>query len=153
MIANRNAKLRLIHIAKAACKLTDENYRDLLYGAAKITSAKDIEFEDEFNAIMECFKNLGFKSWKAQGKTNSRPKWTDKWSCTDAQRAKIEVMWQTCARNKGKKSLHAFIKRITHVDHPRFLRPALARKVILALNKMMEDAGYDPVTGERKRVV
>jgi predicted Ser/Thr protein kinase len=58
-------------------------------------------------------------------------------------------MWQTCARNKTEKALRAFIKRIAKVDHPRFLRVELARKVILALEVMMKKAGFDPKS-ERK---
>lgn len=149
MLVNRKKKLSLIHIAKKAVGLSDENYQALLWGAAGVTSAKDLEWEDQFAAVMDCFNRLGFKSYKAQGKTNSRPERKDEWGCTKDQRAKIEVMWQTCARNKRAKSLYAFIKRITHVDHPRFLRPGLARKVILALEKMMEAANFDPATGGR----
>jgi len=150
MLINRKAKLSLIHIAKNRLSLSDEAYRSLLYGAAGVTSAKDIEWEDQFQAVMDCFKRLGFNSYKAMGKTTSRPKWPDTWGCTTDQRAKIEAMWQTCARHKNTKSLHRFIKRITGVDHPHFLRSALARDVILALEKMMDKAGFDPVTGGRK---
>ncbi|MBN2534462.1 MAG: regulatory protein GemA [Spirochaetales bacterium] len=150
MLVNRKAKLALIHIAKNNLHLSDENYQSLLEGAAGVSSARDLEYEDQFHSIMECFKKLGFMSYKAQGKTDSRPKWNDVWGCSADQRAKIEVMWRTCARNKHDKALYAFIKRITHVDHPHFLRPGLAEKVILALEKMMEAAGYDPVTGGRK---
>jgi hypothetical protein len=148
-ILNRKKKLSLIHIAKKETGITDEAYRLLLEGAAGISSAADIAWEDQFGAVMKAFENLGFKSWKKQGKTDSRPKREDAWGCTEDQRAKIEVMWKTCARNPGNKALRAFIKRITRVDHPAFLRPPLARKVILALADMMAKAGFDPATGGR----
>ncbi|MBN2244555.1 MAG: regulatory protein GemA [Candidatus Aminicenantes bacterium] len=149
MLINRKAKLSLIHVAKNVLKLSDETYQALLHGAAGVSSAREIEWEDQFQAIMNCFKKLGFKSYKALGKTTSRPKWPDTWGCSPDQRAKIEAMWQTCAQYKGTQSLHRFIKRIAGVDHPHFLRPSLARDVILALEKMMEKAGFDPVTGGR----
>jgi phage gp16-like protein len=149
-LLNRTAKLSLIHIAKKETGITDEAYRLLLGSAAGITSASEINFEDQFNAVMNAFENLGFKSWKKQGKTNSRPQWPDTWGCSDDQRAKIEAMWKTCARNPSDKALQTFIKRITYVDHPAFLRPHLARKVIIALEDMMRKAGFNPVTGGRK---
>ncbi|MDR1637988.1 MAG: regulatory protein GemA [Treponema sp.] len=148
-ILNRKEKLSLIHIAKKETGITDEAYRLLLEDAAGIGSAADIAFEDQFKAVMKAFEKLGFRSWKKQGKTNSRPEWTDTWGCTEDQRAKIEVMWKTCARNPGDRALRAFVKRITRVDSPVFLRPDLARKVILALSDMMRKAGFDPDTGGR----
>ena len=148
-ISNRKAKLSLIHIAKKDTGLPDEAYRSLLAGAAGVSSAAELEYEYQFNAVMKAFENLGFKSWKTQGKTTGRPHWPDFWGCTEGQRAKIEVMWKTCARNPADKALRVFIKRITHVDHPRFLNAALARKVIIALEVMMKKAGFDPADGRR----
>jgi hypothetical protein len=149
VLLNRKEKLSLIHIAKKETGITDEAYRILLEGAAGINSAAEITYEDQFNAVMKAFENLGFKSWKKQGKTDSRPRWPDAWGCTEDQRAKIEVMWKTCARNPSDRALRAFVKRIAHVDHPVFLRPHLARKVIIALGDMMRKAGFDPETGGR----
>jgi hypothetical protein len=148
-ILNRKEKLSLIHIAKKETGITDEAYRILLEGAAGIGSAAEIAYEDQFNAVMKAFETLGFKSWKKQGKTTSRPEWPDTWGCTEDQRAKIDVMWKTCARNPSDRALRAFVKRIAHVDSPVFLRPHLARKVILALADMMRKAGFDPDTGGR----
>ena len=149
VITNKRGKIALIHIAKDAVGLDDEHYRLFLEGAAGVRSSKDIQWEDQFIAVMNAFKRLGFHSWKAQGRTTSRPRWEQPWGCTPAQRAKIEVMWQTCARNKSTRSLHAFMRRIVHVDHPRWMNAAAARKVILALEQMMAHAGYDPATGGR----
>lgn len=148
-ISNKKIKLSLIHIAKKETGITDEAYRILLEGAAEINSAAELEYEYQFNAVMKAFENLGFKSWKKQGKTAGRPDWPDFWGCTEGQRAKIEVMWKTCARNPSGKALRAFVKRIIHVDSPAFLRPHSARKVILALADMMRKAGFDPDTGRR----
>jgi hypothetical protein len=148
-LTNRKAKLSMIHIAKKDTGIADDAYRIILDSAAGVDSAAKLEFEWQFNAIMKAFENLGFKSTQRNGKKAKRPQWTDEWGGTEDQRAKIEVMWQTCARNKSEKALRAFIKRIARVDHPRFLRVDLARKVILALEKMMQKAGYDPATGKR----
>jgi hypothetical protein len=146
-ITNKKEKLAIIHVAKKDVGITDEDYRALLSGAAGVTSAAELEYECQFNAVMKAFENLGFKNLKKRGA--SRPQWTDTWGGTPDQRAKIEVMWRTCARNPTDKALCAFIKRIAHVDHPRFLNAALARKVIIALEVMMKQAGFDPATGEK----
>jgi hypothetical protein len=144
-ITNKKQKTALIHVAKKAVGISDEDYQSLLLGSAGIDSTKYLEYEDQFDTIMQAFKNLGFKSRK----TASRPQWTDKWGCTEAQRAKIEAMWRSCARVPSDRALRAFIKRITHVDHPAFLRPVLVSKVISALNAMMIKTGHDPKTGRR----
>ena len=135
-ITNRKEKLSIIHIAKKETGIPDDAYRILLEGAAGINSAADLQYESQFNAIMNAFKNLGFKSTTSRGGRKARPQWNDQWGGTEDQRAKIEVMWQNLARNKSEKALRAFIKRIAHVDHPRFLNTELARKVILALQAM-----------------
>ena len=145
-ISNRKAKLSLIHLAKKSVGIPDDAYRILLDGAAGINSAAELQFEYQFNAIMKAFENLGFKS---SARKNPRPKWPDTWGGTPDQRAKIEVMWKTCARNPSEKALYAFIKRVAKVDHPRFLRVELARKVIIALEIMMRKAGFDPADGRR----
>ncbi|MDR2370422.1 MAG: regulatory protein GemA, partial [Treponema sp.] len=147
VLPNRKEKLSLIHVAKKETGITDEAYRLLLSGAAGTDSAAKIVYEDQFIAVMKAFEKLGFKSWKKRGLTDSRPDWPDAWGCTEDQRAKIEVMWKTCARNPSDRALRAFVKRIARVDSPVFLRPQLARKVILALADMMRRAGLDPETG------
>jgi hypothetical protein len=147
-ITNKKGKIALIHVAKKSVGIVDEDYCALLMGAAGIDSTKYLEYEDQFDAIMRAFKKLGFTSQK-KNESTARPQWTDRWGCTDAQRAKIEAMWRSCARNPSDRALRTFVKRITHVDHPAFLRPVLAGKVINALSTMMVKAGYDPETGRR----
>jgi len=135
-ITNRNTKLSLIHIAKKDSGIADDAYRILLEGAAGVDSAAKIKYEYQFNAVMKAFENLGFKSTARGAEKRTRPQWTEEWGGTEDQRAKIEVLWKSCARNKTEKALRTFIKRITHVDHPRFLNVELARKVIIALEAM-----------------
>ena len=149
MITNKRSKLALIHVAKREVGLSEDRYRDLLAGAAGLSSAREIEREEQFRAIMNAFKALGFNSIQSQQRPLSRPAWADRWGCNDAQRAKIEVMWRAVARDPGDRALHAFIRRITGVDHPQFLRDWLAQNVIIALSAMMKQVGLDPTTGKR----
>jgi hypothetical protein len=136
LITHRKSKLAMIHVAKKDRGLSDEAYRELLMGAVGVSSAADIKYEHQYGQIMYSFEKLGFKiTPKPRGQRN-RPHWTDEWGGSADQRAKIEVLWKANARNKSDLALRVFIKRITHVDHPRFLNMELARNVILALEAM-----------------
>jgi hypothetical protein len=139
-ITNKNSKMALIHIAKSSVGITYEDYRTLLDCAAGIGSAAELEYEYQFHDIMKAFENLGFISTQRRGGKKPRPQWADHWGGTADQRAKIEVIWKNVARNPSDKALRAFIKRIAHVDHPRFLNAALAQKVIIALEAMARKA-------------
>ena len=132
-IADKKAKLALVHIAKKDLALPDDAYRAILGGAAGISSAAELQFEHQFKAVMKAFENIGFKSVRQKAANKTRPQWKDQWGGTPDQRAKIETMWKAYARNPSDQALRAFIKRIAKVDHPRFLRVDLARKVIIAL--------------------
>ena len=136
MIANRKEKLAMIHVAKKACGMDDEQYRALLAGTAGVESAADIENEKQYEAVMDAFRKYGFVP-----KAKPRPKWTDTWGCTPAQRARIEGLWRSIARNKSDEALAAFVKRIARVDSPRFLVPFTASKVIVALERMADKPG------------
>ena len=149
MLTNAKKKVGLIHVARKQCGLSDARYRDILIATAGVESSREIEYEDQFQAVMAAFEALGFKSFRAQGFTSSRPDWSGRWACSDGKRAKIEAMWRTVARNKSDKALQFFVRRIAKVDHPAFLLDHLAQKVIVALSAMMEAAGYDPTTGGR----
>jgi hypothetical protein len=136
-IVKKKTKIALIHVAKTKTGLTDDEYRALLFGVAGITSAGELEREDQFEDIMEAFRKFGFIG----SKPLTRPHWEDSWGGTAGQRAKIETLWQLVARDKSDQALRRFIKRIAHVDSPHWLNVQLAQKVILALDKMKEKAG------------
>jgi hypothetical protein len=133
-IERKKTKVALIHVAKTKCGLTDDEYRALLYGAAGVDSASELEREDQFQDIMAAFKKFGFVG----SKPLSHPRWEDLWGGTARQRAKIEGLWQQVARDTSDKALRRFIKRIAHVDNPHWLNVQLAQKVILALEAMKE---------------
>ena len=135
MIGNRKKKVALIHVAKKEVGLEEAAYRALLSEAAGIESAAELEREEQFCAVMEAFRKLGFTS-PGVAMTKSRPVRTDGWGGTPAQRAKIAAMWRAYAGRKDERALRTFIKRIAKVDHPRFLNTLLAQKVIIALERI-----------------
>jgi hypothetical protein len=138
LITHRKSKLAMIHVAKKQLGLDDDVYRAMLREAIGVDSAAEIKYEFEYGKMMYAFEKLGFKiTPKPRGK-RERPQWAEEWGGTQDQRAKIEVLWKANARNKSDFALRAFIKRIAHVDHPRFLNVELAKKVILALEAMAQ---------------
>jgi hypothetical protein len=133
-IVKKKTKIALIHVAKTKTGLTDDEYRTLLFGVAGITSAAELEREDQFEDIMEAFHKLGFVG----SKPLTCPRWEDSWGGTARQRVKIEALWRQLARDTSDKALRRFIKRVAHVDSPRWLNVQLTQKIILALEKMKE---------------
>jgi hypothetical protein len=133
-ITKKKTKIALIHVAKTETGLTDDEYRALLFGVAGITSAAELEREDQFADIMDAFKRFGFIGSKPLSHRK------DSWGGTARQRAKIEALWRLVARDNSDKALKRFIRRITHVDSPRWLNVQLAQMVILALETMKAKA-------------
>lgn len=141
---NKSNWISLIHVAKNQLRLDEETYRAVL-GQAGVKSSKDIKTVDQFNLIMANMKTLGFQKAKA----TRRPKRSDYWRCTDAQRAKIEVLWANVARTPTEQALRRMVTRIIHIDSPAWINSDQASKVILALRAMAVQAGLDPDAAER----
>lgn len=154
MLVNRKAKLNLIHTAKRQLRLSDEHYRALLFGAAGVGSAADVDHEGQFDRIMAAFRAAGFVPVAPKaGRPRTSPvrngqpdSW---WGCTPAQRGKIEHLWALVARNPSEQALKAMAARICKVDALNFLDQVLATKLLVALSRMAQTAGYNPDTGAR----
>jgi hypothetical protein len=139
---NRRKKLiQLVHIGKAKMGLTDDGYRAFLGGICGKDSAADMSIRQLETALRVMRKN-GFA-----GKPR-RVMPEEKGGATLEQLEYIKGMWQKCARNKTDRALLAFVNRIAHVKHLRFLTVETAQKVILALRDMMVKAGFDPDSSE-----
>ncbi len=134
-------QLAIIHIAKKQTGLSDQNYRELLYGAAGVSSAKEIQSNKQFLSVMQAFEKIGFKpeNKKLPVKQIQRNK-----LCTERQRYYIKGLWELTSRAKSEESLRSMIKRIADVDDLRFLNKEGATKVILALRRMCIDKGINP---------
>jgi hypothetical protein len=146
MLLNRSEKLALIHLAKKECALDDEAYRAILAGSAQVSSAAEIDSDEQFNAVMTAFGNLGFtrkparqKRMPVQDSDIPGPK-----RATKRQLYYIKGLWELASRSKDEKSLKALVKRIGKVDDLRFLPRPTASKVILALRDICWKAGFNP---------
>ena len=93
----------------------------------------------ELNEVLKAMKKLGFKVKKLETREEEIG-----WDASKAQMDYIKGMWELVARDKSDRALYKFIKRITEADHPRFMTAKDFQKVIIALRKMMADAGLNP---------
>lgn len=135
---DRSKIIQLIHIAKSQIGLSDENYRAVLESTAKKTSCSEMTLF-ELNEVLKAMKKLGFKVKKLETREEEIG-----WDASKAQMDYIKGMWERVARDKSDRALYKFIKRITGADHPRFMTAKDSQKVIIALRKMMADAGLNP---------
>ena len=135
---DRSKIIQLIHIAKSQIGLSDEDYRAVLESTAKKTSCSEMTLF-ELNEVLKAMKKLGFKVKKLETREEEIG-----WDASKAQMDYIKGMWERVARDKSDRALYKFIKRITGADHPRFMTAKDSQKVIIALRKMMADAGLNP---------
>ena len=135
---DRSKIIQLIHIAKSQIGLSDEDYRAVLESTAKKISCSEMTLF-ELNEVLKAMKKLGFKVKKLETREEEIG-----WDASKAQMDYIKGMWERVAHDKSDRALYKFIKRITGADHPRFMTAKDSQKVIIALRKMMADAGLNP---------
>jgi hypothetical protein len=144
MFLRRSEKLALIHLARKDRALDEDAYRGLLYGAAGVASAGKIDTEEQFEAVMKAFSNLGFVRSPAKSKRLPvRNEQRNNYS-TGRQLYYIKGLWELASRSKDEKSLRGMVKRIGHVEDLRFLANKDATALILALRDICWKAGMDP---------
>jgi hypothetical protein len=69
-------ELARIHILKKEACLSDEDYRCLLYGAAKVESAKDIDTVDQYYAVIVSLEKYILSTGKIPGGQTHHKKMT-----------------------------------------------------------------------------
>jgi len=142
---NQKSRLAIIHLAKKQLGLDDDAYRAILSGAG-VASAKDIETELQFSAVMGAFLRLGFLPSRHGGlnKYHSAIPGVSPAMISRRQEYYIKGLWSLASRAKDEKSLRQIIKRIGKVDDIRFLPRRAASAVILALRDICWKAGFNP---------
>lgn len=134
----RKKLIQIIHIAKKEIGLVDEDYRAILESVAKKSSCSEMTLF-ELNGVLVAMQKLGFRVKKLETKKQELG-----WDTSKKQLDYIKGMWELVARDKSERALYHFINRITGAAHPRFMQATDAQKVIIALRKMMIDAGLNP---------
>ena len=106
-----NSQNRILHVAKAKLRLTDEEYRSALVQIGQVTSSTDLD-QDGFTAIMGYFQYCGFKPLQKTGPNyGARPG-----MASFAQIELIRALWSEWtgqALGKGDDSgLNTWVKRV-----------------------------------------
>jgi len=125
--AYRRRELGLIHQAKAALKLDDDDYRDMLERLCGVRSAAALDSRGRFKVIAE-LERMGYKP-KARRNYGRKPAVNgDKTALMnkiEAQLADAKLPWAYA---------EAIAKRVCKVDKLAWCNTAQLRKVVAALN-------------------
>jgi hypothetical protein len=133
----RKKLIQLIHIGKAKLGMDDEAYRAFLGGACGKDSSARMTLR-ELERVVRTMRSQGFE----QRPRRVQPE--EQGMATPEQLEYIKGLWALAARVKTDRALNAFIRRIAHTDHIRFLTVSSAQKVILAVRDIALKAGYNP---------
>lgn len=136
----RRRELAMIHIAKSQLGLDDDVYRDLLWTIGRVTSAADLDWSGR-KQLLEHLKKCGFKPRPPKAKAQGRELMGD-----DEQSRMILTLWQGLhaagvVKDASEGALAKWIKRMTRVDSPRWLRADQKSMLIEALKKWNDRPG------------
>ncbi len=131
-------KVRLIQVAKRSLGLADDDYRDILWRVAGVTSSKDLTDED-FGLLMDVFARLGFVSTSASRNFGRREGFA-----TAGQVAAIRSLWNSYTNGQGtEQALGQWLSHTWNVSALRFVTAEQAPKIIAALRSMCGRASVD----------
>lgn len=133
MMALTTKQLGLLHVAKKQLGLDEESYRALLWGAAGVESAKELDARG-FDAVVDTLRQLGFVPRTRGG---VRQDFGDREGmATRAQLGKIRALWRAYSDNDDDKKLSKWLSASFQVSAVRFLDQVTATKAIEALKRM-----------------
>ena len=121
------SKISLIHIAQKKLCLSDQQYRDLLWGVAQVESSKDLDNEG-FDKVMKRFADLGFKSTYKKSQFGRR-----RGMATPEQVQYIRHLWKRYTGEYNEVSLNHWINNSFNVSSLRFIDKNMVNKVITGL--------------------
>lgn len=134
--ADRRAEqYRRIHGLARLLGLNDEAYRDMLFDRYRVRSSKELNPQQRFQLINELREKVHANVAEFNDLVDRK-----KHLATPAQLKAIEAMWAKVSRATTaadrKKALNAFVKRLTGIDHVRWITMHDARTLIRAINAM-----------------
>jgi len=146
-----NSKTRILHVARRQLGLDDDAYRDVLFNAAGVRSAKDLDGTG-FDLVMRRFAELGFQSTSRR-----KPLAARRDMASPAQVQLIRELWAQFTDGQGDdRSFGKWLDGRFKVSSIRFVSRDLAPKVIGALKAMVAKRAAPPAApggGRRKRAV
>lgn len=138
----RQKLLAKVHIAKKEMGLDDDTYRELLFTAFRVRSAKDLT-DIQLTQLLDIFRECGWQQDKNKRYPDGfgRKKYENlgkrKGFASPKQLRLIEALWDRVSRAKDKEAaLRKFLENRFHVSHIKFLSDEKASRVIDALKDM-----------------
>lgn len=131
-----NPAIAKIHIAKKELKLSDDDYRLILFSATQKESCKDMT-SAELSEVLKEMESRGFKPIKTSKPNKTR--FNDLANRADmaspAQLRKIEATWMSHprVRHKTEYALRQFINHKFRIAHLRFVTSAQVGKILTAI--------------------
>lgn len=126
---DRGNALAQIHIAKKQLGLDDGTYRDMLWGLARVRSAKDLDHAGR-QKVLNHLRASGFKSAPPRAPTPGRPR-----NMTDPDRGpmlrKVEALLLSAGRDW--EYCHAMCRHMFQKDRVDFTNAAELHKLVAAL--------------------
>lgn len=126
-------KIALLHVAKRALRLTDDDYRAMLMQAAGVESAKELDLLG-FERVLAHLTRLGFKStWSTRTYGNRAG------MASPAQVDLIRKLWGEYHQGDdetAEAALNAWLTRYHHVSALRFVTADIAGRIIPGLKAM-----------------
>lgn len=134
--ADRRAQdFKVIHGLARLLGLNDEAYRDMLDDRYQVRSSKDLNPQQRFQLIKELREKVHGNVQKFNDLVERK-----KHLATPRQLRAIEAMWAKVSRAMTaadrKKALDAFVKRLTGIDHVRWITMHDAQTLIRAIKTM-----------------
>lgn len=131
----RTEQYRQIHGLVRLLGMNDEAYRDMLFDRYKVRSSKDLSPGQRGALIKSLREQVHGNVAEFNDLVNRK-----KHMASPAQLRAIEAMWAQVSRaetpDARKKALNAFVKRLTGVDHVRWITMHDARTLIRAIKTM-----------------
>jgi phage gp16-like protein len=132
----RKSELAMIHVAKKALALEEDDYRSILLAVTGKTSSAELG-SDGRKALIDHFKKIGFK---AVAKKAGRAKPT---GAAPRQRYIAKIEAQLTAAGRPWAYADAMAKRICNIDRIDWCEPADLARVIAALSYDARRNGRD----------
>ena len=150
----RNALLGKVHIAKKQLKLSDDDYRSIVFRHCGAFSSAEAS-ETELNAIVEEMKSKGFKPLpRIGGKRSNAGRAADHPSARKARAMWISLYQLGAIDNPSEAALEAFARRQVKTEKLQWANQSHVYKLIEALKAMGERDGWgQSVEGLKKAAV
>ena len=124
-------RISLIHIAKARLKLSDDDYRAILWRVAEVESATQLD-ELTFDDLMTEFERLGFRStWKRQTGGYRAG------MATPSQIGFMRGLWRDYRGEDDAQAFRHWLERFHKITDPRFATSEKATAILAALKSMV----------------